>query len=166
MTPVCSVFSQLLQLISRGQFNQAVKQHGAERGAKGFTSWQQFVAMLFCQFGHMNSLREVCLGLACCQAPLKQLSILAAPNKSTLSYANAHRPWELYQSIFFQVQQKAQAEALARRGHKFRFKNKLMSLDGSIIELSVTMFDWAKYRQRKGAITGVPGDRSLSLGWI
>ena len=41
-----------------------------------------------------------------------------------------------------------------------------MSLDGSIIELSATMFDWAKYRQRKGAITGAPGNRSLSLGWI
>jgi hypothetical protein len=152
MTPVSSIFSQLLQLISRGQFNQAVKQHEAERGAKGFTCWQQLVAMLFCQFGHLNSLREVCLGLACSEAPLKQLGILAAPSKSTLSYANAHRPWELYQSVFFQVQQKAQAEAQARGGHKFRFKNKLMSLDGSIIELSATMFDWAKYRQRKGAI--------------
>jgi hypothetical protein len=152
MTPVSSIFSRLLQLISRGQFNLAVKQHEAERGAKGFTCWQQLVAMLFCQFGHLNSLREVCLGLACCQAPLKQLGILAAPSKSTLSYANAHRPWELYQSVFFQVQQKTQAEAQARGGHKFRFKNKLMSLDGSIIELSATMFDWAKYRQRKGAI--------------
>ena len=102
--------------------------------------------MLFCQFGHLNSLRVVCLGLACCQAPLKQLGILAAPNKSTLSYANAHRPWELYQSVFFQVQQKAQADALVRGGHRLRFKNKLVSLDGSVIELSASMFDWAKYR--------------------
>jgi hypothetical protein len=45
-----------------------------------------------------------------------------------------------------------QAETAARRRRKFRFKNKLMSLDGSIIELSATMFDWARYRQRKGAI--------------
>ena len=152
MTPVCSVFSQLLQLISRGQFAQSVKQHQAERSAKGFTSWQQFVAMLFCQLGHLNSLREVCLGLASCESPLKHLGIDAAPKKSTLAYANAHRPWELYQSVFFHLQQKAQAEAQARGGHKFRFKNKLMSLDGSIIELSASMFDWAKYRQRKGAI--------------
>jgi hypothetical protein len=65
---------------------------------------------------------------------------------------DAHHPWELYQSVFFQVQQKTQAEARARGGHKFRFKNKLMSLDGSIIELSAIMFDGAMYRQRKGAI--------------
>ena len=153
MTPVSSIFSQLLQLIPRGQFNQAVKQHKAERAAKGFTCWGQFVAMLFCQVAHMNSLREVCLGLACCEDSLKQLGLGAAPNKSTLAYANAHRPWELHQAVFMQLLSKCQAEVAARGGRrKFRFKNKLMSLDGSIIELSATMFDWAKYRQRKGAI--------------
>jgi hypothetical protein len=143
----------LLQLIPRGQFNQAVKQHKAERAAKGFTCWGQFVAMLFCQVAHMNSLREVCLGLACCEDSLKQLGLGATPNKSTLAYANAHRPWELHQAVFMQLLSKCQAEVAARGGRrKFRFKNKLMSLDGSIIELSATMFDWAKYRQRKGAI--------------
>ena len=153
MTPVCSIFSQILQLIPRGQFNQAVKQHKAERAAKGFTCWGQFVAMLFCQVAHMNSLREVCLGLACCEDSLKQLGLGATPNKSTLAYANAHRPWELHQAVFMQLLSKCQAEVAARGGRrKFRFKNKLMSLDGSIIELSATMFDWAKYRQRKGAI--------------
>ena len=49
MTQVSSVFSQLLQLFSRGEFERAVKNCGAERNAKGFTSWGQFVAMFFCQ---------------------------------------------------------------------------------------------------------------------
>jgi hypothetical protein len=48
MTQVCSVYSQLLQLFPRGQFANAVKQHHAEFSAKGFTCWEQFVAMLFC----------------------------------------------------------------------------------------------------------------------
>ena len=61
-----------------------------------FTCWKQFVAMLFCQVAHMNSLREVCLGLAGCKSPLKHLGISAAPKKSTLAYANANRSWELY----------------------------------------------------------------------
>jgi hypothetical protein len=91
--------------------------------------------------------------LACCEDSLKQLGLGATPNKSTLAYANAHRPWELHQAVFMQLLSKCQAEVAARGGRrKFRFKNKLMSLDGSIIELSATMFDWAKYRQRKGAI--------------
>jgi len=152
MTQVCSVYSQLLQLFPRGQFAQAVKQHQAEFNAKGFTCWEQFVAMLFCQVAHLNSLREVCLGLAGCESPLKHLGISTAPKKSTLAYANANRPWELYESIFMQLLEKCQAETATRSRRKFRFKNKLMSLDGSIIELSATMFDWAKYRQRKGAI--------------
>jgi hypothetical protein len=108
--------------------------------------------MLFCQVGHLNSLREVCMGLASCQSPLKHLGISTTPAKSTLSYANANRPWELYESVFMQLLGKCQTEAAAHSRRKFRFKNKLMSLDGSIIELSATMLDWAKYRQRKGAI--------------
>jgi len=152
MTQVCSVYSQLLQLFPRGQFAQLVKQHQAEFNAKGFTCWEQFVAMLFCQVAHLNSLREVCLGLAGCESPLKHLGIGTAPKKSTLAYANAHRPWELYEAVFMQLLGKCQAEVATRTHRKFRFKNKLMSLDGSIIELSATMFDWAKYRQRKGAI--------------
>ena len=93
MTQVCSVFSQLLQLFSRGSFAQAVKRHAAERNAKGFTSWGQFVAMLFCQVAQLKSLREVCMGLASCEAPLKHLGISETPKKSTLAYANEKRPY-------------------------------------------------------------------------
>ncbi len=153
MTQVCSVFSQLLQLFARGEFARAVKQHSAERNAKGFTCWGQFVAMLFCQVAQLKSLREVCMGLASCEAPLKHLGISETPKKSTLAYANEKRPWELYQTVFNQLLEKCQAEVAARGGgKKFRFKNKLVSLDGSIIDLSATMFDWAKYRRTKGAI--------------
>jgi len=150
---VCSVFSQLLQLFSRGEFARAVKQHSAERHAKGFTCWGQFVAMLFCQVAQLKSLREVCMGLASCEAPLKHLGMSETPKKSTLAYANENRPWELYQTVFHQLLEKCQGEVAARGGRKrFRFKNKLVSLDGSIIDLSATMFDWAKYRRTKGAI--------------
>jgi hypothetical protein len=153
VTQVCSVFSQLLQLFSRGEFARAVKEHSAERHAKGFTSWGQFVAMLFCQVAQLKSLREVCMGLASCEAPLKHLGLSETPKKSTLAYANQNRPWELYQTVFGQLLEKCQAAASAPGGRKkFRFKNKLMSLDGSIIDLSASMFDWAMYKRTKGAI--------------
>lgn len=153
MTPVSTVFAQLLQLFSRGEFERAVKACEAERNAKGFQCWDQFVAMLFCQIAHLSSLREVSLGLAGCESPLKHLGIASAPSRSTLAYANEHRPWKVYQTVFYQLLGKCQAEVAARGGRKkFKFKNKLMSLDGSIIDLSATMFDWAKYRTRKGAI--------------
>jgi IS4 transposase len=150
---VCSIFSQVLKLFSRGSFEKAVKEHKAERHARGFTSWGQFVAMLFCQVGRAHSLREICGGLACCEGQLKHLGVPVAPKRSTLAYANEHRPWELYQTVFEQTLGQCQELVRSQGGRKkFRFKNKLMSLDGSIIDLSVSMFDWAKFRRTKGAI--------------
>jgi hypothetical protein len=153
MDKVCSIFSQVLKLFSRGDFEKAVKEHKAERHARGFTSWGQFMAMLFCQLGRAHSLREICGGLACCEGELKHLGVPVAPKRSTLAYANEHRPWELYQTVFEQTLFKCQDLVKSQGGRKkFRFKNKLLSLDGSIIDLSVSMFDWAKYRRTKGAI--------------
>src|SRR3989442_2464201 len=153
MDRVCSIFSQVLKLFSRGDFEKAVNEHQAERHARGFTSWGQFMAMLFCQLGRAHSLREICGGLAGCEGQLKHLGVPVAPKKTTLAYANEHRPWELYQAVFQQTLFKCQELVSSQGGgKKFRFKNKLMSLDGSIIDLSVSMFDWAKFRRTKGAI--------------
>ena len=153
MYKVCSIFSQVLKLFSRGEFERAVQEHQAERHARGFTSWGQFIAMLFCQLGRAHSLREICGGLACCEGQLKHLGVPVAPKKSTLAYANEHRPWQLYQTVFEQTLGKCRDLVASQGGRKqFRFKNKLMSLDGSIIDLSVSMFDWAKFRRTKGAI--------------
>ena len=105
---VCSIFSQVLKLFSRGEFEKAVKEHKAERHARGFTSWGQFMAMLFCQLGRAHSLREICGGLACCEGQLKHLGVPVAPKKSTLAYANEHRPWQLYQTVFEQTLFKCQ----------------------------------------------------------
>jgi hypothetical protein len=153
MNKVCSIFGQLLKLFPRKEFERAVKQHKAERHARGFTSWGQFMAMLFCQLGRAHSLREICGGLACCEGQLKHLGVPVAPKKSTLAYANEHRPWQLFQTVFEQMLSECQQLAARQGGRKkFRFKNKLMSLDGSIIDMSASLFDWAKYRSTKGAI--------------
>lgn len=150
MNRVCSIFSQLLQLFPRTEFELSVRRHKAERHARGFTSWGQFVAMLFCQLGRAQSLREICGGLAACEGKLKHLGIPQAPKRSTLSYANEHRPWELFQSVFESLLQKCQQVVGPRK--KFRFKNKLLSMDGSLIDLCAAVYDWAKYRRTKGGI--------------
>jgi len=144
-----SVFSQLLQLFPRVEFQRAVKDHRAERHARGFTCWGQFVAMLFCQLGRAKSLREICGGLACAEGKLSHLGI-TVPKRTTLAYANAHRSWQLYQTLFFQLLARCQAVARGRR--KFRFKNPLLSLDASVIDLCASVFDWATYRRTKGAV--------------
>lgn len=149
MNRFMSVFSQLLQLFSRLDFEKAVKETKAERHARGFTCWGQFVAMRFCQLGRAKSLREICGGLACCEGKLSHLGI-TAPRRSTLAYANEHRPWALYKTVFFQLLGRCQGVARGRR--TFRFKNTLLSLDASVIDLCASLFDWAKFRQTKGAV--------------
>jgi hypothetical protein len=150
MSGVCSIFSQVLGVFSRAEFEQAVSHHRAEHHARGFSSWTQMVAMLFCHLGKAQSLREICGGLAACEGKLRHLGVVQSPKRSTLAYANEHRPWQLYQTVFEQLQKKCQREV--RGGKKFRFKNKLLSLDGSVIDLSATMYDWAKFRRTKGGV--------------
>lgn len=152
MPKFSSIFSQLLQLFPRLEFEQSVKKHKAEFHARGFSSWGQFIAMLFCQLGRAHTLREICGGLASCEGKLKHLGVPDAPKRSTLAYANEHRPWQLYETVFHQMFAKCPV-AIAKRGgeRKFRFKNKLMSLDASTVDLVLSMFDWAKFRQTKGA---------------
>jgi hypothetical protein len=72
----------------------------------------------------------------------------SAPKRSTLSYANAHRPHELFEKLFYQLLQTLSAGAPKK---KFRFKSKLYSLDSTVIDLCASMFDWAKFRSTKGA---------------
>ena len=156
MTRVSSIFSQILQLIPRLEFESAVRQHHAERHARGFSSWGQFIAMLFCQLGHAKSLREICGGLAASEGKLRHLGLSTAPARSTLAYANEHRPWQLQRTVFEQLLAKCQTLAAnqpgTRKKRKFRFKHPLMSLDATVIDLCAKMFDWAKFRRTKGAV--------------
>jgi len=143
------MFSQVLGLVSRHEFEQDAKAVRSDRHAKGFSSWSQLVSMLFCQLAQAQSLREITNGLRCCVGKLNHLGLKEAPKRSTLAYANAHRPWQLYEKTFYRLLGRCREVA---PGHKFRFKNKLLSMDASMIELCLTMFDWAKYKQTKGAL--------------
>jgi Domain of unknown function (DUF4372)/Transposase DDE domain len=144
-----SMFSQILKLIPRIEFERLVKETGAEYASKGLSSWSQFVAMLFCQLGRAHSLREIEGGLKSCEGKLAHLGI-EAPARSSLSYANGHRPWQLFEQVFYGLYEKVAAKGIGRR--KFRFKNKLVSLDSTVIDLCLSMYDWAKFRRTKGAV--------------
>ena len=139
----------MLQLFSRAEFERAVVEHRAERHARGFSCWGQFVAMLFCHLGRAQSLREICGGLAASEGKLRHLGLPDAPKRSTLAYANEHRPWPLYRSVFYQLLGRCREVA---GSHGFRFKNKLLTLDATLIELCASVFDWAQYRRTKGAV--------------
>jgi hypothetical protein len=145
----CSVFHQILKLIPRAEFQQLADRHGSDRRSKGFNSWDQLVAMIFCQLGRAQSLRELEQGLASAEGRLQQLGVNRAAKRTTLAYANAHRPWQLYQDVFEHLY--SRCHDIAPK-HKFRFKSPLLSLDSSTIDLCAAVFDWAKFRRTKGAV--------------
>jgi len=144
-----SLFCQILRLFPRHEFQRTVQRHGAEHAAKGFSCWDQFVAMMFCQLAQAKSLREICGGLKSSLGKLNHLGMQQAPKRSTLAYANSHRPWQLYQDLFFDLLGRCRQ---ASPGHRFRFRNKLYSLDATVIDLALSLFDWASYTRIKGAV--------------
>ena len=143
-----SLFSQLLSLVDRNDFRRLVRQTGSEDRSKGFQSWDHFVSMLFCQLAQAKSLREIDSGRRSCESKLHHLGMKGARGRSTLSYANAHRPHELFETLFYQLLNTISVGAPKK---KFRFKSKLYSLDSTVIDLCASMFDWAKFRSNKGA---------------
>jgi hypothetical protein len=154
MIGVASLFSQLLDFIPRRDFDARVREHRADRYAKGFDCWSQFAAMIFLQLSGAQSLREITAGLRSAMGKLVHLGIKSAPCRSTLSYANKHRPWQLPQALFFDLLSRA---PLLLGDHPvsprpFRFKNKLLLLDATTIDLCLSLFPWAKFRQTKGGV--------------
>jgi len=143
-----TILGQMLKMFSRYEFQKAVSETGTEYHSRGFNSWNHFVAMLFGQLSGQDSLRGIETGLAT-QGVLLYHTGIKAVHRSTLAYANEHRSHELFKKIFLAMLSKC--ESIAPK-HRFRFKNPLYSIDATIISLCLSLYDWAKFRTKKGAI--------------
>jgi len=143
-----TILGQMLKMFSRYEFQKAVLETGTEYHARGFSSWNHFVAMLFGQLSGQDSLRGIEAGLATQGGTLYHAGVTPV-HRSTLAYANEHRTHELFKKIFLAMLSKC--EAIAPR-HKFRFKNPLYSIDATLIALCLSLYNWAKFRTTKGAV--------------
>jgi hypothetical protein len=153
MVQTASLFNQLLHHFPRTEFGALVKATKAERHARGFTCWAQFVAMVFCHLAHADSLRIICNGLSSCLGKLKHLGLAEAPSKSGLAYANKKRPAALFQQLFWKALDRFRSEAMLGPSQKpFRFKNKLLLLDSTTISLCLSLFPWAQFKKVKGGV--------------
>lgn len=153
MVKVASLFSQVLAQVPRFEFDALAHEHGVDRYAKGFRTWTQLVAMLFSHLGRAESLREICHGLTGCLGRLVHLGVRKAPVKSTLAYANEHRPAGFFEALFFLMLGRFRTDRKLGPCRKaFRFKNKLRSLDSTTISLCLSLFPWAEFRRKKGGV--------------
>ena len=146
------MFSQVLGLVDRTIFKRLVSRHNSDKHSKGCSTWTHFVSMLFMQLADVNSLRDISNGLRSATGNLNHLGVSRAPSKSALSYRNKHRGYEFFQDLYFELLDSMMSHVNRKRLYAKRLKRKIFIMDASIIPLSLSLFDWAKFRTRKGAI--------------
>jgi hypothetical protein len=143
-----TVFSQLLKLLPRHEFESLAKQHHSGRSFRTATRWSQFVTMAMGQLSGRNSLRDIVENLSAQAHRLYHLGS-AKMSRSNLARINEDKPAVLYEALFGKLLQRCQSVA---PGHNFKFANPLYSLDASTIDLCLSAFPWADFRTTKGAV--------------
>lgn len=148
MPKIGTVFAELLKLLPRFKFETSVSVHKADRYTKRFNSWRQLTTLLYAQISRKESLREIETGLSAHGERLYHLG-LKNVRRSTLADANNRRPYEIFESLFYSLYERCRS---LTPKHKFKFKNPLYSLDATTIDLCLSMFPWAKFQHKKGAV--------------
>lgn len=143
-----TVFSELLKLVPRHEFEAEAKKHHQGQKLRRATRWGQFVAMSFGQLAGRKSLRDIVSNLQVQGRKLFHLGT-SQVNRSSLARLNREQPHTLFEALFGRLLGRCQSAAPR---HKFKFKDKLFSLDASTIDLCLSVFPWAKFRRKKAAI--------------
>ena len=145
-----TLFAQIFQRISKSSFDKLAKTHQSNKHCKGNDAWTHFVTMMFAQFSKSNSLNDICHGMRSATGDLNHLGVSRAMKRSSLAYVNETRSWELFRDMYFMLFDQLQSQVTNKR--KLLPKRKIYLLDSTTIDLCLDAFDWAKFRQRKGAI--------------
>lgn len=146
-----TLFSQIVNKLDKNIFKNLVIHYKSDKYSKGINSWTHLVSMLFLQFSASNSLREVSNGLRSATGNINHLGLKKVPSKSTLSYINEKRDWNLFKDYYYQLLTHLSALAKFKQS-KFKIKSKIYILDSTTISLCLNVFNWALYRTAKGAI--------------
>lgn len=143
-----TVLHQLLSLLPEQQFQTFVGQHEADKYVKRFTCFNQLTTLLYAQITGKECLREIESDLRILDSTWSELGIKSV-SRSTLAYANMHRPAAIFESLFYVLFK--QCQSLSQE-QSFSFKNPLHAIDATSISLCLSLFDWAKFRTQKGAL--------------
>lgn len=143
-----TIFNQILHLVPRHQFESLVNKYQSDRYVKYFSCWQQFITLLYAQIRGKDSLRDIETSLRTQSTKWYHIG-LKDIKRSTLCDANKYRNWKIYEELFYRIL--SRCKDIAPK-HKFRFDNPLYTLDATVIELCLSLYPWAKFRKRKGAL--------------
>jgi hypothetical protein len=136
-----------MQFICRNQFKKCVDKYNGDRYSKSFSCWQQFITLIFAQAKGITSLRDIVISLKSQRSKWYHLGI-ANIAKSTIADANSKRDADIFRDIFYSLLEKCKKLSPAR---KFKFKNPIYAFDSTLINVCLSLYEWATYRKKKGA---------------
>lgn len=146
------VFSQVMNMIVRYQFNQCVDRYRGDYWVRQFSCWQQFLAMAFGQLTHRESLRDIVICLDAQKGKLYHLGFRAPVARSTLSYANEHRDWRIWRDLAQLLIVKARSLYAGDATSMLDLDGSVYILDSTTIDLCLSVFGWADFRSTKAAV--------------
>lgn len=146
-----SIFSQLTDFLPWTQFQECVARYQGDYKLKSFSCWDQFLCMAFAQLTYRESLRDIEACLRANQTKLYHMGIRGRVSRNTLANANSVRDWHIY-ADFAQVLIN-QARLLYREDEfSLALQQTVYALDATTIDLCLSLFPWAPFRKRKGAV--------------
>jgi len=145
------IFAQLMDFLPRYEFRKCVRRYKGDRKTTTFSCWDQFLSMAFAQLSYRESLRDIEACLRAFKTKLYHMGMRGKIARSTLADANETRDWRIY-ADFAQVLIAEARRLYAKDDFGLELKNTVYALDSSTIDLCLSLFPWAKFRKRKGAI--------------
>lgn len=147
-----SVFSQLIESLSRYAFQSCVIRYSGDHYIKSFPCWQQFLCLCFGQLTFRESLRSIVLCLNAHPTKLYHLGLRGAIRKSTLAEANEQRDWRIYEAFGHFLIKKARLLYCTDTPFLDDLNGVFYALDSTTIDLCLSVFRWAYFRETKGAV--------------
>ena len=144
------VLAQFLGLLPRYEFQRIVKRYSGDYRSRSFSCWNQLVCLVFAHIRQEDSLRDIDRALNAHALKLYHMGIRQCP-KSTLADANERRDYRIYEDFAKSLMQRARRE-YAQTPLALEVDNAVYALDASVVDLTLSLFPWAKFRKTKGAI--------------
>ena len=146
-----TLFAQVIGQLPKENIRKIIREAGTDKHCKGYNTWSQLISMMFCQFSGCDSVRDISNGLKSATGNLNHLGISRAPSKSTVAYQNGNRDSSVFRDAFYMLFNHFGQQSRSER-RKFRFKMPVKMLDSTLVSLSLSLYDWAHYRTKKGAV--------------
>ncbi|MBI4708488.1 MAG: IS4 family transposase [Candidatus Omnitrophica bacterium] len=146
-----SIFAQLMEFIPIYEFRKCVNRYNGNYKIKSFTCWEQFLCMAFAQLTYRKSLRDIEACLRAAHKKLYHMGIHSKISRNTLANANQVRDWRIY-ADFAQALIGIARKLYVNEDFGVQLQQTAYALDATIIDLCLSLFPWAKFRNSKGAI--------------